>query len=185
MSVDIRIKTSALKVSAKLKKKKARINPQLLIGMRLALLKLRGQQVKDLTSKRFGLGRGRGRLANSLATVVRKSGDTVIGLMGTGLPYALAHEFGATITPKKSQYLTIPAKGIKGRAREYMNTFFYRKGGRLLLLQKTGKESIRLLFTLVKSVKLRKKKWMSKSYKGTKKDILAIMRRNLREAIAV
>lgn len=87
------------------------------------------------------------------------------------------HQEGLAITPKAGkQFLTIPLRAtggvfggavdIKGnragdRASHYSraSTFFLRKHGRLLLMQRTGKNAIRALFLLVRSVRMPRRQW--------------------------
>jgi phage gpG-like protein len=88
-----------------------------------------------------------GRLATSIKPEAHR--DDVV--LGTNVAYAAVHQFGGTIRPKRSRWLTIPAEGVMGRARDFRDTFFMRAGGALLLMQKQGQDP-RLLFTLVKQV---------------------------------
>lgn len=180
---NLSIMTNERDLRVKIESKEGRLDLALLRTFQTALYCLRGNTVNDLTVKRFGLGTQTGRLRNSLAIEVQKTGMGVMGIMGTGIPYAAAHEFGTTITPKTRKFLTIPFPGIKGRALEYANTFFLntRTGG-LILFQRQGK-SIRPLFTLVKSVMVRQKKWMSKSFFAAKDRMIDIIQQGLREAL--
>lgn len=90
------------------------------------------------------------------------SGGEIVGRIGSPLIYASTQEFGATITPKVAQYLTVPlpaaldARGIMllPRARDYPRTFVQRsRKGNLLIFQKRGK-GIVPLFVLKKSVRI-------------------------------
>ncbi len=85
--------------------------------------------------------------------------DEIIGRIG-GIWYLNTQEDGATITAKRSQYLTIPlpaaldAQGVplKKRARDWDNTFVKKsKNGNLIIFQKNG-ASITPLYLLRKSV---------------------------------
>lgn len=92
-------------------------------------------------------------------------------------PSAGVHWRGDTIRPKRAQFLTIPLRAAGGmfaggvdvranrrgdRASHYAkaSTFFAWRNGRLFLFQKTGKNRLRALFLLVKSVRMPKRKWM-------------------------
>lgn len=63
--------------------------------------------------------------------------------------YAKIHEYGGTIKPVNSQWLTIPLEAAKtragvarGGARDYKNTFFATsKAGNLILFQRLGKSA--------------------------------------------
>ncbi len=91
--------------------------------------------------------------------------------------------YGKRIVPKTKQYLTIPARARGGefaradralevlgnrtgrRALHYSRktTFFLRRNGKLMLMQKTGKGSLRVLFFLVKSVRWPRNEWLGAS----------------------
>ncbi len=90
--------------------------------------------------------------------------DEIIGRIG-GIWYLNTQEDGATITAKRSQYLTIPlpaaldAQGVplKKRARDWENTFVKKsKNGNLIIFQKNG-SGITPLYLLRKSVTIPKR----------------------------
>lgn len=65
------------------------------------------------------------------------------------------HEYGCTITPKNSKYLTIPCtKGASQRsARDYKSLFFLElDDGSKWLVRKKGKDQLEFIYQLVKSV---------------------------------
>jgi hypothetical protein len=101
-----------------------------------------------------------------------EASEVVIGTNVTGkeydVPYASAHEEGATIVPRNKQWLTIPLAGYKGTARNIPKdkSFFLRTvTGNLLLCEKTGKtgKAWKARFMLVKSVRLPARRWFTKS----------------------
>jgi phage gpG-like protein len=96
--------------------------------------------------------KGIGTLADSIThKILKVAGLAVTGVVGTNLAYAAIHEFGGTITPKNANWLTIPFAGVKGRARDYDNTFFaWSKNKHLILFQRVGKDEVIPLFVLVK-----------------------------------
>jgi len=55
-----------------------------------------------------------GRLASDWSHVVTRTGQAVIGEVGTRVKYARIHEFGGTIRPKKKTALTVPFPGNVG-----------------------------------------------------------------------
>jgi hypothetical protein len=133
---------------------------------------------RPFTRSRGGAGRGgqtlwdRGVLAASAQySVTRDAFD----LFSSDKRARVLQE-GETITPKNSQFLTIPIRARGGmfgqrdvaaignrtgtRARHYKNTFFLRRGERLLLMQKTPGGALRALFLLVRSVKLPRREWL-------------------------
>lgn len=74
---------------------------------------------------------------------------SLLGIYGTSLVYAAAHEYGATITPKRVRYLTIPfAEGLtpsgvsRRKARQWTPSFITRgkKNPRNLILWWAGKD---------------------------------------------
>jgi len=71
------------------------------------------------------------------------------------VPYAKVHEDGATITPKRKEWLAIPTQfATRGaKPREHTNTFFTRskRTGNPVLMQKRG-DDVFPIFALVKSV---------------------------------
>ena len=120
-------------------------------------------------------GKGTGNLARKIFAKVKTDKDVVKGSLNVDLkkvPYAAIHEEGGTIKPKKGQWLTIPFKGVKGKARDFKNTFFIRKSNtKAFIFQnlgktKTGKQrrrgggTFKPLFTLVKKVEIPKRPYL-------------------------
>lgn len=112
---------------------------------------------------RPGLINRTGALRRSFGTAVTGEGsiESWVGTVYTTSPYARIQEFGGTVTPKKSQFLTIPLAGARtgagatrGGARSFPNTFFAKsRAGNLLMFQKQGKKIVPL-FVLKKSVSI-------------------------------
>lgn len=114
----------------------------------------------------------RGALAASANYSV--SGDT-LELFSSDVR-ARIHNEGGTILPKKAKWLTIPLRAVGGygkttdvaaspnrsgrRARDYKNTFFRRRGNKLFLCQTTESGAVRVLFLLVRSVRIPKREWL-------------------------
>lgn len=115
-----------------------------------------------------------GSLSKRSGRMLATFADTRIGISRTKDPIevtflldgiAAVHERGATITPKRAKYLTIPlppaltGQGVPKRksAREWQNTFVLKsKKGNLLIVQKVGKEIVPL-YVLKKSVTIPKR----------------------------
>lgn len=103
-----------------------------------------------------------GTAKRSIAESVQVTGrdlHTLRGMIG-GIWYLKTHENGATIRPKRSQYLTVPLSAAlnpngtpkKRSAREWSNTFVQRsKKGNLLIFQKQGRR-ILPLYVLKKQI---------------------------------
>lgn len=116
------------------------------------------------TSTTLSRRSGKGFLAIRDGWKVRGSNniESVVGEIY--LPQRVAvHEKGATITPKKAKYLTIPLPAalrsngtpIKPSARQWRNTFVAEsKKGNLLIFLKKGNGDIVPLYALKKSVKI-------------------------------
>lgn len=114
-----------------------------------------------------GLQRRTGHLLNSIgpSKSVRFEGSQVIGTIGpVGVVYAATHEFGAVITPKRRQWLTIPLDAAKSSAGiprlsapEAINQgafFVMSRRGNLLIAKARRGGGITPLFALKKMVKI-------------------------------
>ena len=89
---------------------------------------------------------------------------------------ASIHEYGCNITARKAEYLTVPinpkAKGK--RARDFDNTFVYTSNsGEKFIAQKTGTNSIELLFWLTKTVKIPERSFLRSGHDKNIDKILA------------
>lgn len=133
-------------------------------------LDVHGQRLKSDRASRQGHQPLRG-LADSVHYAVDQEG---LALFSSDIR-AGVHFRGDTIVPKRARFLTIPLRARGGesaggaglianrtgrRARHYKNTFFLRKNGKLLLMQRTPGGALRALFLLVKKVKLKKNEWL-------------------------
>lgn len=110
------------------------------------------------------LSKRTGGLVASIEKSVRITGTTFGDLEGhisAAFP-GIVHEFGATITPKKSKFLTVPLpaaldqRGVpyRKRARDWDNTFIARsKKGNLIIFQRRGTQVVPL-YVLKTSVKI-------------------------------
>jgi phage gpG-like protein len=109
------------------------------------------------------LSRRSGALIDSIAASVTVSGDTMDSLMGSigsNVPYAAIQEFGGTIHAKNAKFLCIPLPAaldgsglpIMSSPRDWPNTFVATsKAGNLIIFQKRG-TSIMPLYVLKSSV---------------------------------
>lgn len=119
------------------------------------------------------LSKRSGKLTQSIIDSVRITGstlDSIQGYISADFP-AQVHEFGATITPKKAKYLTVPLPAAlnsngtpkKRSAREWENTFVAKsKAGNLIIFQKRG-SSIEPLYVLKSSVRIPARLGMGKT----------------------
>lgn len=77
--------------------------------------------------------------------------------------YARIHEKGGIIRPRKAKALTIPFRGVKGRARNYPGAFIIRsKGGKAFLVRRQG-VGLEWLYTLKQSVRIPARRWLSRT----------------------
>jgi hypothetical protein len=122
--------------------------------------------------KASGLFKRSGEGLKSINSSIRVTGSTIDSIRGTigGNYYMRVHEYGATIRPTKSIYLTIPLDAaldqrgvpIKKSAREWDNTFVMRsKKGNLIIFQRRGREVVPL-YLLVTEVTIRPRLGMGK-----------------------
>ncbi len=85
------------------------------------------------------------------------------------------HEYGATITPKKAQYLTVPChpKAVGKRASEFTDLWTYRaKSGELFLCRNRGKDAFDVYYWLTKSVKIPERAFLRRSHDEKGGDVL-------------
>ena len=137
--------------------------------------KLSGQKLNVRT------GNLRRSFQESRAKKVQERGDGVIGTVGTNQKYAKIHEYGGTIRPVKSKWLTIPlkdamtAKGVaRGKARDFKGAFFAKsKAGNLILFGESmvGSGNIVPLFVLKKMVRMPRSPFMRPSLEEKREDI--------------
>ena len=105
-----------------------------------------------------------GQLRRNIKFKIRGSKTDIYLEIGSwGVKYARILERGGTIRPKRVQYLTIPFPGVKGRAKNFSNTFFHvSKKKNLVLMQSTGTK-LKPLFLLKKSVQIPEFQWLERS----------------------
>jgi phage gpG-like protein len=131
------------------------------------------------------------RLRESILPIFAKQeGDGRIWAgIGTNVIYARIHEFGGIITPKTAGALTIPFPGIKGKAKDYQNTWLYRRSGKNPVIMqrlsspKGRKTSYRPLFTLVKSVRIPARPYIRPSFEETENLLVAGLEKAINESL--
>jgi len=128
-----------------------------------------GQTIKKIKMNIRSIFRIRtGHLWRNVAYMVNPTNPSVT--IGSGVPpakevkYAHIQEKGGTVRAKNVKYLTIPFPGVKGRARNFPDSFVLKsKAGNLIIAERKGKSGIRPLFTLKKEVTLPAQHWLSDS----------------------
>jgi hypothetical protein len=133
-----------------------------------ASIALRAQrQAKLLAASR--LRRRTGRLINSIGGGVRTEGvDIIEAFASASTEYAASQELGATITPKRGRYLTIPlaasltqAGVTRQSARTMPGLFVIRsKRGNLLLVRRSSNGGIEPMFALVQRTVIKPKHYL-------------------------
>lgn len=134
--------------------------------------------------------KGVGTLAASIThKILKVSGFPVSGQVGSKLAYAAIHEFGGTIEPKTAKWLTIPFEGVKGRARDYQDTFFrWKKGAdgqQLILFQNVKGGDPIPLFVLVKRVEIPARPYLNPALKQNEQHITERMNEALRRSLKI
>lgn len=129
---------------------------------------------KKNVKEKFG---GVGHLAASINHKILKSkGVPITGVIGTNLAYAAIHEHGGTIEPKNAKWLTIPFKGVVGKARDYTDTFFQWKksdeGNTLILYQNVEGGKPIPLFVLVKKSQVPARPYLNPALTANKENVL-------------
>jgi hypothetical protein len=111
----------------------------------------------------------RGKLAKSFMVRVRKKPPSA-SIISTS-PYAVIHDRGGTITPKRATALTVPlteqAKRWPARASAWRNLF--RVPGTNVLATKSG-NSISPQFVLKKAVQIKAKRYIQKAHRKSLPD---------------
>jgi hypothetical protein len=115
-----------------------------------------------------------GHLRRNIAYIIKLIGHKLKLTVGTGVgrarevKYARILEKGGRIIPKRARMLTIPLPGVKGRARNYEDTFILKsRKGNLLVVQRTG-TGIRPLFILKREVNIPAFHWLFRSISDMK-----------------
>lgn len=125
-----------------------------------------------------------GRLRNSIKYKISQSDNkTKIEIGSWNVSYAKIHDDkkSTSITTKSKRWLTVPVNpSVKGRARQYSNTFVVlTKKGTLLLAQKTGKSKIKPLFILKKFVVIKGTGYITDNVNLMKPFLINELRMNL------
>lgn len=113
-------------------------------------------------------------VTRTLETLSKKSIE-VGAIDGEHAWLAGIHEYGATITPKKAQYLTVPChpKAVGKKAREFSDLWTLRTdSGELFLCRNTGKDSFDVYYWLTKSVKIPERAFLRRSHDENGEDVL-------------
>lgn len=136
-----------------------------------------------------------GRLRNSVRGFARGRGWEQEAVVRADAEYASAHEYGATIRPKRSQYLAIPldaaktAAGVaRGGPRDFPDLFFIRsKAGNLLLVQAGGDHESGLIpfFALKSEVTIPARPFARPAIERARRDLPRLLGRAVREAVTV
>lgn len=121
---------------------------------------VRTEAIRNVDRRLNKSGFSKGALRNSLILGV-ENGIPLVEAGGAGVPYAAAHEFGATIIPKNVNWLTIPngRENYGKNARDFDNLFFRLINPQLAAL--VDKNTGQVIFWLKKQVKIQKKSYLT------------------------
>ena len=128
-------------------------------AVKKSLVVIKSSALRNLTGGN-PLNVNTGRLRGSVQFVL-KPGKNPSGHVGPNVRYDSIHETGGTIRPVRAKFLTIPFPGVKGRARDYQNTFIAKS----VIFQKLAGGGIKPLFSLKKSVRIPKRPYMAPALK--------------------
>lgn len=113
-----------------------------------------------------------GKLERSFTIRIRQlSGGTVKASVESDLPYASIHETGGRITAKKAGALTIPMTATaRGRTARSWGPKLFKPKGRNFLATRGGRGGgLTVQYLLRKSVFIRKKRYLTKALRRTRK----------------
>lgn len=122
----------------------------------------------NLSGKVLHVQTGRLRTSIRHRIKVMRGGKRIVGRIGTNVVYAMIHEFGGTIVPRSGKFLTVPADGVLGSARDYEDTYAIVQGDKGRIMQKMGKGKSRVLFWLVRSVRIPERPYIRPAIRDTK-----------------
>jgi len=141
--------------------------------------------LKNEITRRYRAGTGShslksrsGRLMGNTFTSSKIDKDLGVKLsVYNDIEYAAIHEYGGIIRPKK-KYLTIPTKHVKGGAAsrprtisDFPDGFFKRRGGNLFFAVGHGR-TLRVLFVLVRKVRMPSRPIWRKTFKSKHGEVL-------------
>ena len=125
------------------------------------------ESVTALKRSASGMKKSQGRKSGQLARAVgmKMGTDTLtVGTnvsRGSDVKYARIQDEGGDVFARTKK-LTVPFPGVKGRARDYTDTFFITsKAGNVILCQRKGKGGIKPLFLLADWVRIPASHWFS------------------------
>lgn len=143
------------------------------------LTKFSGQAIKSLKRAVSGgiLKTRSGHLIRNIGHKLSAGSDRYELSLGTGVgatssvKYARIHDqpkgSKTTVKAKNVKYLTIPFPGVKGRARNFSDTFVIKSAsGNLIIAQRKGKHGLKPLFLLKASVDIPGRYWFTGTLKG-------------------
>lgn len=121
---------------------------------------VRLQTIRNIDQRLNKSGISKGTLRNSVSLEI-EDGMPLVSAGGSAVPYAAAHEYGATIIPRNVNWLTLP-NGIENygkKAKEYNNLYFKLINPQLAAL--VDKNTNQVIFWLKKQVKIKKKAYLT------------------------
>jgi len=105
--MEIKIKGYDQKIAETMEEKISLYRKGLKLEMWRALSLIEAAMVMEITRK---FNQRTGTLRNSIYTSVKESGDEIVGIIGNSAVYAMIHERGGIIKPKRMNYLKFPTE---------------------------------------------------------------------------
>lgn len=99
----------AEQLARKFQKASQRMSQVMRDKMSIVVMGLKGQIQEKMSGKVLKVRTGR--LRSSVTTRVEMQGKDILGKVGSNVVYAPVHEYGATITAKKGEYLRFQVEG--------------------------------------------------------------------------
>ena len=154
-------------------------------GIRLQMEQWGSKTVRRLKEHTLGggiLNVGTAHLKRNVAFKVHSLGHITKTEVGTGVgtakevKYARIQEKGGVIKPKRAKMLTIPFRGVKGKASNYPGAFIVKKkSGKMFIAKKKGR-GLQPLFTLKKQVRIPARRWLSRTINEMKPYLYQLLR---------
>lgn len=186
----ILIKARGLKKATKNIKRSASLVESILLDSVEEAARLVERELKENQLSGQSLGVRSGRTRASIHSRVVKS--RMAAWVGTPAKHMPAHEYGATIKPKKADVLTVPLKAAltaSGKARgtatqmkmHYARTFWYKKDEwkNPILFGVTAAGKLVPLFVGVEQVKLEKREPFKKAHAATEPSVVSLTHKNI------
>lgn len=178
MKIDVKVEGGEI-VARWLGRMPERITPALIKALNAYVIDLRDHVVTQKLSGQVLKVRTGALRSSFMPVFARRKGGMIWAGVGTNVKYARIHELGGTITPKRAKALTVPMPGVRGRAKDYEDTFIAK--GMIFQRQEKGIEA---LFALKKSVTMPSRPYIVPSIEETAPLLEAALDKAINETIS-